>query len=757
MTTDTPQKSAADPGEPTQSLDELRRQLEQAYERIRQLEGIIRQQHEQLQRDQARLRRVTFQRDVIEQSRFGRARRVYLKWKNRLLRLLHKAEVDERYLDAEAHAMLPSPLEQINREKGWDGFANANPDQPDVVYFSIIEWGHLRQRPQHLMEQLADRGHRIFWIDVNLITEPDSPLDQPIESFAPGIYRVQLPGTVPLIYHQNLKGAVLERIITAFDRIRQRCVIENAICLINFPGWTPLALHLRDRFGWKVVYDCLDDQSAFRRLHRFATEDQEPALVRACDQVVVSSQALFQTFEKQFTPNGDDSRLMLIPNGVDFDRFSRAASRDYLNHLPRPIVGYYGSLAEWLDYRLIREAAQQRPQWSFVFIGQITSGAAEQWERLRSVPNIHYLPTLSNYQDLPAYLADFDVCTMPFEDTPLTRAANPVKLYEYLAAGKPIVVPHLPETEPFTHDNLLWTYGTLDQYLEQLDRAVAVPPTPAQIQARQAAAQENTWDKRAHVLEAAFHNLSERVTIIVVTFNNLIHTRLCLESILARTHWLTYQVVCVDNGSTPELVSYLQEMAARYGHIKVILNGRNLGFARANNLALRDYAHQSDYFVLLNDDTVVTTGWLPRLLRHARKKGVGLVGPVTNFSGNEARIAVNYSDLAGMNTWARAWMNAHEGETFEIKTLNAYCVLFSRQTLDRVGLLDERFYVGTFEDEDFSKRVREAGLRVVCARDVFIHHFGRTSFSKLDDAEYQQLFEAHRALYEAKWNERWQP
>jgi len=138
-------------------------------------------------------------------------------------------------------------------------------------------------------------------------------------------------------------------------------------------------------------------------------------------------------------------------------------------------------------------------------------------------------------------------------------------------------------------------------------------------------------------------------------------------------------------------------------------------------------------------------------MRHLQEPGVGLVGPVTNFAGNEARIRVGYEDIAEMNAWAVEYMQAQEANTFEIQTLTAFCVLFSRFTLQKVGLLDERFYIGMFEDDDFSRRVRQSGLRVVCCKDVFIHHFGRTSFSRLSDEEYHRVFEAHRHLYEEKW------
>jgi len=164
-------------------------------------------------------------------------------------------------------------------------------------------------------------------------------------------------------------------------------------------------------------------------------------------------------------------------------------------------------------------------------------------------------------------------------------------------------------------------YRTRDEYLARIESALAAPGDPSQVALRRQFAAENTWERRCSDLQEAFDALYGMVTIIVVTFNNLLHTRLCVESILARTRWPHYRVVLVDNGSDAGLITYLHQLVDKHPQIDVILNGENLGFARANNLALKRYADSSDYFVLLNDDTIVTTGWLPRLMRHLDEQG----------------------------------------------------------------------------------------------------------------------------------------
>jgi GT2 family glycosyltransferase len=247
-----------------------------------------------------------------------------------------------------------------------------------------------------------------------------------------------------------------------------------------------------------------------------------------------------------------------------------------------------------------------------------------------------------------------------------------------------------------------------------------------------------------------------KVSIIIVTFNNLELTQQCLRSVLADTSWPNFDVIVVDNASTDGTVEYLKSLAEKEPRVSIIFNARNLGFAAANNIGIRK-AQDSEFIVLLNNDTVVPRGWLARLIHHARKPEIGIVGPVTNWTGNEAKIDVTYSDIRDMEAFAEAYVAAHQGQVFDIRVMAFYCVAMRKQVIDQVGLLDERFHVGMFEDDDYARRVRLAGYRVICAEDVFVHHHGNASFSKLNSTEYQGLFELNKRLYEEKWGGAWQP
>jgi GT2 family glycosyltransferase len=247
-----------------------------------------------------------------------------------------------------------------------------------------------------------------------------------------------------------------------------------------------------------------------------------------------------------------------------------------------------------------------------------------------------------------------------------------------------------------------------------------------------------------------------QVTIVVVTLDGLVFSRLCLESLLASRTAIPFEVVVVDNGSTDGTVEYLDELSRRDPRIRLELCDRNIGFAAATNRGVARAV--GDILVLLNNDTMVVDRWLDRIVAHLADPKIGLLGAVTNRAGNEAEIEASYRTLAELERFASDRAKARAGEVFDLSTVTMFCAALRRAVWDSVGTLDERFGLGLFEDDDYSMRVRASGLRVCCAEDLFVHHFGQASMGRLGPTgEYGSLFQTNRARWEAKWGVAWRP
>jgi len=245
------------------------------------------------------------------------------------------------------------------------------------------------------------------------------------------------------------------------------------------------------------------------------------------------------------------------------------------------------------------------------------------------------------------------------------------------------------------------------------------------------------------------------VSIVVVTRENQPFLRLCLESVLVATE-ASFELIVVDNGSSDGTPAYLARLAERNANVHVIANAVNCGFAAATNQGAGTAA--GELLVLLNDDTAVGPGWLARLIAHLDDPDVGMVGPTTNRIGNEAQVDADYRTWAEFLRFADARARRHAGEAFEIPTLTMFCLAMRRSLYEEVGPLDERFEIGLLEDDDYSRRVREARYRLLCVEDVFVHHFGETSFGRLvASGEYAEVLEANRVRFEDKWGEPWEP
>jgi glycosyltransferase involved in cell wall biosynthesis len=313
----------------------------------------------------------------------------------------------------------------------------------DVVWFAEIKWDYLRTRKQQLILR-RPRGLDLLFFEPFVRGRENRHDLRTVD----GIRVVTIPflKSVPSgAARSALNLPAARRLVDAAARARVRAHLRRAGVRPDgsvFILSNVYAIRVATEFGARrLVYDCNDAHADFPGLPAWTRGYQEETL-RCANRVIVSSRRLR---DDAVRVRGDDRDLFVIGNGVDHAAFRAALSLRALEPRPRPRIGYLGAIAPWFDFELVGAVARSHPAWDFELVGPVLAGAETALERLASLSNVTVKSAVS-HDEVPAVLAGFDVGTIPFRLSTLTAGVNPNKLYEYLAAGLPVV------STPFSDD-----------------------------------------------------------------------------------------------------------------------------------------------------------------------------------------------------------------------------------------------------------------------------------------------------------------
>ncbi|MGW8823316.1 glycosyltransferase family 2 protein [Paenibacillus lautus] len=233
----------------------------------------------------------------------------------------------------------------------------------------------------------------------------------------------------------------------------------------------------------------------------------------------------------------------------------------------------------------------------------------------------------------------------------------------------------------------------------------------------------------------------KKTSIIIPTFNGRELLKDCIYSIKRHTNE-PYEIIVVDNGSSDGTVDICRQEG-----ITFISLANNIGFPAACNKGLK--IATGDTLLLLNNDVIVTRNWLQNMLNCLNSETkIGIVGPLTNYASGKQQIDMPYTSLEEMSNQLN---EPDASKWLQVDRIVGLCFLFKRELMDRIGLLDERYSPGHFEDDDYCYRARNAGYTFRIAGDVFVFHHGSASFAKQDMSQVRHLIDTNKQKFMDKW------
>jgi GT2 family glycosyltransferase/glycosyltransferase involved in cell wall biosynthesis len=501
------------------------------------------------------------------------------------------------------------------------------------------------------------------------------------------------------------------------------------------------AVHMAGRMGERaVVYDITDDWSELTQSAalRELTIAQDAELCRRADAVIVCSEKLLEK-KRRLARN-----LHLVRNGVDAAHYSKVL--DATGPLApetvewnSPVFGYTGSIhPDRVDVALIEKIARAFPRGTVALVGPLMLPESDL-VRLRACGNI-VMPGAIAYQRLPEVMRAFDVCMTPHRVTPFTESLNPIKLWEYLAAGKPIVSTDVagfrdyPEHVRIARDHDDFIHGLRGALLE----------APAQRLARRGEAAGHSWQSRVAEIESIVTSVDGlaasparlEISAIVVSYNTREMTLECLRVLAAELQGTEAEIIVVDNASRD---GSAEAIRASFPGVQIIVSQTNAGFGAANNLAMR--AARGRQFLLLNSDAFPRSGAIGELSEYLKRHlKVGAVGPrLLNEDGSLQRSCFRFPtplQAWAENLWIAAllpedpWVGdyrrwAHDSERL-VEWIVGACLLVRREVVAEIGGFDEGFFLYS-EETDWQRRMRDVGWEIGFTPKAEVTHLGGAS------------------------------
>ncbi len=345
----------------------------------------------------------------------------------------------------------------------------------NIIVLPNIPWNYRWQRPQQIFSRLAKKDFNIFYIS------PITTDKEYINRINKNIYEVHLKtktsGNVLRDFHLNVDNE--NAFVESIQRVLDKYINKKTILFVLHPVWKNVAFRIPEV---KRVYDLMDLYSGFDGAKQELVEG-EHYLIAESDIVLATADNLYD-YAKNI-----NKHTFMVKNGCEFEHFNSLKKNGVLDGLKdRKIIGYYGAINSWLDVNALDFVIKNNQDKYFVFIGSLNTNNVRKLYRYK---NVYFLGEVE-YSKLPGYLAYFDVCLIPFVLNDLILSTNPVKFYEYISSGKPVVSVNLPELKQYS--DICYLYNSSEEFNECITKALYESKDLKEKRIK--IAKENSWDSR---------------------------------------------------------------------------------------------------------------------------------------------------------------------------------------------------------------------------------------------------------------------
>lgn len=370
-------------------------------------------------------------------------------------------------------------------------------NKKQVIVVSAGNWEGIQHRPHHFTKRMKRSGWDVYYVEppVTLIaplknkevTTTWKNWRKGIRKTVEGINIVSLPPVFPFANKNRAINKMNQKII---GKALKKGIPSNGVVTRYLYTFLPNAVDLLQDFRFdKVIYDCVDDHGSFTGLiNPDVVGQMEKELMNESYVCFATAQQLLDD-RKTWCDN-----FHLIQNGAELEHFSIVQEKELpipsdMKQINGPVVGFIGGISDWIDLDIVYQTAKLRGDIQFIFVGPADTNIS----KFDGMKNVHFLGS-KDYEKLPNYIQYFNICLIPFKINKLTKSVNPIKMHEYLAAGKPIISTPLPEV--LKYKDVINIVNNPQEFSQTIDSILATEQTKEIIIKRQKIAEMNSWDAR---------------------------------------------------------------------------------------------------------------------------------------------------------------------------------------------------------------------------------------------------------------------